>query len=89
VALEGCLEAQGYLISRPMPAPEVFGFLGIQAQEDAGRPVARPSPPQRKAMASEPARLPARVEPMPIIRRHGRTVVAIAPLLMGMRSPAQ
>jgi diguanylate cyclase (GGDEF)-like protein len=89
VALEGCLEAQGYLISRPMPAPEVFGFLGIQAREAVGRPVAKPSSPQRKSMASDPGRLPARVEPIPIIRRHGRTVVALAPLLMGMRSPAQ
>ena len=37
VAIEGCSEAQGYLISRPMPAPEVFGFLGIQPQEAASR----------------------------------------------------
>jgi diguanylate cyclase (GGDEF)-like protein len=29
VGIEGCSEVQGYLISRPMPAREIFGFLGI------------------------------------------------------------
>ena len=29
LAAHGCSEAQGYLISRPMPGKELFGFLGI------------------------------------------------------------
>jgi diguanylate cyclase (GGDEF)-like protein len=29
VGIEGCSEVQGYLISRPMPAREVCGFLGV------------------------------------------------------------
>ena len=69
VAIEGCSEAQGYLISRPMPAADVFGFLGVEPREAAGRRVAKPSPPERKGAASEPSRLPARVAPSPLIRR--------------------
>ena len=65
VAIEGCSEAQGYLISRPMPAPEVFGFLGIQPQEAASRPVVKPSPLERKGAASELSPLAARVTPLP------------------------
>jgi len=30
VGLEGCSEVQGYLISRPMPAREVFRFIGVE-----------------------------------------------------------
>ncbi len=89
VAAEGCAEAQGYLISSPMPAPDVFGFLGIEPQEAAGRSVVKPSPPERKGMASEPSRLPARVAPMPPIWRDGRTAAATAPLSMAVRSPAR
>jgi predicted signal transduction protein with EAL and GGDEF domain len=37
VGIEGCSEAQGYLISRPMPAPEVLGFLGVEPREAPGR----------------------------------------------------
>jgi diguanylate cyclase (GGDEF)-like protein len=44
VASEGCSEAQGYLISRPMPASEVFRFLGLEPAEAASRAEARPSP---------------------------------------------
>jgi diguanylate cyclase (GGDEF)-like protein len=89
VAVGGCSEAQGYLISRPMPAPEVFGFLGVEPQEAASRPVVKPSPPERKGAASEPSRLPARVAPMPPIWRGGRTAAAAAPLSIGMNSPAR
>ena len=89
VAIEGCSEAQGYLISRPMPAPEVFGFLGIQPQEAASRSVVKPSPLERKGAASELSSLAARVTPLPLIRRDGRIPAAAAPLSMGMRSPAR
>ncbi len=71
VATEGCSEAQGYLISRPMPAPNVFDFLGVPPREAAGRPVAKPSPPERKGAASEPSRPPARVAPRPPMWRRG------------------
>ena len=30
IETEGCSEVQGYLISRPMPAREVCGFLGVE-----------------------------------------------------------
>jgi diguanylate cyclase (GGDEF)-like protein len=32
-AREGCSEAQGFLISRPMPAPAVFAFLGVEPSD--------------------------------------------------------
>ena len=72
VAVEGCSEAQGYLICRPMPAPEVFGFLGIQPQEAASRSAVKPSPPERKGVASEPSYLVGRATPLPLVRRDGR-----------------
>jgi predicted signal transduction protein with EAL and GGDEF domain len=73
VAIAGCSEAQGYLISRPMPAADVFDFLGDQAREAAGPPVAKLSPPEREGAASEPSRPPARVAPkQPIWRRADR-----------------
>jgi diguanylate cyclase (GGDEF)-like protein len=89
VAAEGCAEAQGYLISRPMPAPDVFGFLGVQPQEAAGRRVAKPSPPARKGAASEPSHLPARVASLPLVRRDEGIAAANAPPPMGMHSPAR
>jgi diguanylate cyclase (GGDEF)-like protein len=89
VAAEGCAEAQGYLISRPMPAPDVFGFLGIEPQEAASRSVVEPSPPERKGMASEPSRLPARVTSLPLVRRDGKIAAEAAPLSLGTRSPAR
>ena len=75
VALEGCCEAQGYLISRPMPAPDVFDFLGVQPQEAADPPVAKPAPAERKRVASGPSFITARVTPSPFIRRDGRIAV--------------
>ena len=30
VGIEGCSEAQGYLISEPIPARDVLGFLGLE-----------------------------------------------------------
>jgi EAL domain-containing protein (putative c-di-GMP-specific phosphodiesterase class I) len=88
VAIEGCSEAQGYLIGRPMPAADVFGFLGVEPREAAGRRVAKPSPPERKGAASEPARLAARVAPSPLIRRD-RGIAAAASLSVGVSSPAR
>ena len=44
LASEHCNEIQGYLISRPMPASEVFRFLGLEPAEAASRAEARPSP---------------------------------------------
>jgi diguanylate cyclase (GGDEF)-like protein len=38
VGIEGCSEVQGYLISRPMPAREIFGFLGIGPRLVAAAP---------------------------------------------------
>ena len=86
VALEGCCEAQGYLISRPMPAADVFDFLGVQPQEAADRKVAKPAPVERKRVASGPSFVPARVTPPPFIRRDG-SAVATASVSMGLRSP--
>jgi len=88
VAIEGCSEAQGYLIGRPMPAADVFGFLGVEPREAAGRRVAKPSPPERKGAASEPVRLAARVAPSPLIRRD-RGIAAAASLSVGVSSPAR
>ncbi len=86
IAAEGCSEAQGYLISRPMPAADVFGFLGVEPRAAAGREDARPSPSGRRGAASAPARLSARLAPPPS-RRDGRTVAATATPSMAMRSP--
>ena len=55
VASEGCSEAQGYLISRPMPASEVFRFLGLEPAEGASRAEARPSPRVDRGAMSEAA----------------------------------
>jgi diguanylate cyclase (GGDEF)-like protein len=41
VAIEGCSEAQGYLISRAMPASDVFAFLGVAPAEAASRASAK------------------------------------------------
>jgi diguanylate cyclase (GGDEF)-like protein len=87
VAAEGCSEAQGYLISRPMPAPDVFDFLGVEPREAAGRRVATPSPLERKGAASEPSRFPARAASRPLVWRDGGVVAAAASLSMGVRSP--
>jgi EAL domain-containing protein (putative c-di-GMP-specific phosphodiesterase class I) len=43
-ALEGCSEAQGYLISRPMPASQVFAFLGVEPREVPRRLVVATTP---------------------------------------------
>jgi diguanylate cyclase (GGDEF)-like protein len=89
VALEGCAEAQGYLISRPMPASEVFGFLGVAPQEAPSRTVPKALPPERKVGTSEPSRLPSRVTSFPLIRRDGTIAAASPSLMKGMRSPAR
>jgi EAL domain-containing protein (putative c-di-GMP-specific phosphodiesterase class I) len=86
VAAEGCSEAQGYLISRPMPAADVFDFLGVEPRDVAGRRLAKPSPLERKGVASELSRLPARVASRPFIWRDG-SAVATASVSMGLRSP--
>jgi diguanylate cyclase (GGDEF)-like protein len=87
VAAEGCSEAQGYLISRPMPAADVFDFLGVEPQETAGRRVAKPSSLERKGVAGELSRLPARVAPRPFIWRDRSVAAATASVSMGVRSP--
>lgn len=84
VAVEGCSEAQGYLISRPMPASEVFRFLGIEPRQALTKP-----PPERKGAANEPSHLAARVAPFPVKQRDKGIVAARAPLTMDMGSPAQ
>jgi diguanylate cyclase (GGDEF)-like protein len=89
VAAEGCAEAQGYLISRPMPAGDVFRFLGVEPEEVAGRRVVKRSPLARKSMANEPSRLATRVTPTPPIWRDGKIAAATGPLSMAARSPAQ
>ena len=38
IGLEGCSEAQGYLISRPLPAARIAAFLGVEFKEPAPRP---------------------------------------------------
>jgi len=86
-AAEGCAEAQGYLISRAMPASDVFGFLGVEPLTATGRSAARASPLQRRGMADEASRLSGRVAPMPPIWREGRAAAATAPLSMGARAP--
>lgn len=87
VANEGCSQAQGYLISRPMPATDVFAFLGVEPAEVASRPDAKPTPAKGRGAASEPGRVSARVTAVPPVRRDG--TIAAAPLLLGMRSPAR
>ncbi|MGA2492925.1 MAG: EAL domain-containing protein [Roseiarcus sp.] len=89
VAIEGCAEAQGYLISRPMPASDVFGFLGVEPREAASRLGAKPSPAKGGGATGELSRLSPHVTSLPLIRRDGMTAAAAAPLSFGMRSPAR
>ncbi len=86
--IEGCSEAQGYLISRPMPAAEVFAFLGVEHREAAGRPVVTAAA-GRKGVASARSRLPSRAKLFPAMQRDGGTVAPTAPLRVDVRSPAQ
>jgi predicted signal transduction protein with EAL and GGDEF domain len=60
VASEGCSEAQGYLISRPMPAREVFGFLGIEPRLASGSAGATAS---RESAGGWLGRLPVLTQP--------------------------
>jgi diguanylate cyclase (GGDEF)-like protein len=87
VAAEGCAEVQGYLISRPMPAPDVFAYLGVEPREAAGRRAAKLSPSARQGAANEPFRVSTRAAPASPVWRDGGVVAATASLAMGMRSP--
>ena len=75
VATEGCAEAQGYLISRPMPASEVLGFLAASPQAAARPPV------------GESGRLHPRFASSPLIRRDRERAAASAPVFAGVGSP--
>jgi diguanylate cyclase (GGDEF)-like protein len=88
VASEGCAEAQGYLISRPMPASDVFGFLGVEPAGAASRANAKRRSARDWGAPSESSRLAPHVTSLPLIRRDG-TIATAAPLSLGMRSPAR
>ena len=87
VAIEGCSEAQGYLISRPMPASAVFSFLGVEPREAADRSEATPPPAKGRGATSEPFRFSPHVASTPVIRRNGMATTA-ASQLASVRSPA-
>ena len=53
--IEGCSEAQGYLLGRPMPAHEALAFLGINPDDASGR-VIESDLPSRPAVATAQAR---------------------------------
>src|SRR5271163_4390234 len=60
VGIEGCSEVQGFLISRPMPAREVLGFLGVEPRmapsgEDAAGSVRSESEWRTKHLVHVPA----------------------------------
>jgi EAL domain-containing protein (putative c-di-GMP-specific phosphodiesterase class I) len=71
VRAEGCTEAQGFLISRPLRAKDVFAYLGID-------PVATPEPTAEPA--SEAARRPFQVARFPVRRRDGTPAGSVAAL---------
>ena len=49
VAVEGCSEAQGYLIGRPMPAPDVFIFSASNLRRPPADPWRSRRPLERKS----------------------------------------
>ena len=73
--IEGCHEAQGYLIRRPMPAREVMSFLGLEPAREPAE-AEEPSPPPREdgttggnPRAPAVARIPLRRMDQPVIGR--------------------
>jgi diguanylate cyclase (GGDEF)-like protein len=73
VQAEGCSEAQGFLISPPMRARDVFAYLGID-------PIATPDPKPAAEPANPPVRLPVRIARFPTRRRDGTLTETGAPI---------
>ena len=80
VRIEGCLEAQGHLISVPVPAHEVFGFLGLEPVRPDPGPMDDRSALTSANGASQPAE---RASLSPRRRTDLRVIGRRDPLLVG------
>ncbi len=80
VRIEGCSEAQGYLMSPPMPAREVLAFLGVEPD-----PEGKTRPSQAAIVATEISRSPEKVTPLAAWRNAAGTIPRAPSMSAGMR----
>ena len=83
--VEGCMEAQGYLTGRPMPARYALALLGIEAVEDPAPAVQNGAPAVGSATAD--ARAPGNVTPFRPRRSGATSPVGRAPAPAGGLRP--
>ena len=83
VRIEGCLEAQGHLISHPLPAREVLGFLGLEPMRPDPGLMDEGSAPTGASATNGASQSAERVSLFPRRRTDLRVIGLRDPLLVG------